>query len=371
MRKPTYAEVDLSAITDNIQAVRARVGPRVKIMPAVKADGYGHGAVQTSRACVAGGADVLCVSCVEEAIELREAGLDAPVLILGCSTPAAAESIVHCDTGSTVCDLDFARALSDAAIRQGKRASAHIKIDTGMGRLGAPAERAIEFAQAVSALPGLSVDGMFTHFASSGEPDRSFTLSQISTFEKIIAGLKRRGIRIPICHASNSGGILAFPEADFDAVRPGIMIYGLYPSRDVPGSIPVREALTLKSTIVFLKEADRGATISYGRTHTLTRPSKVATLPVGYADGYSRLLSNRGEAAVRAVRAPVIGRVCMDQLMIDVTDVPGVRVGDEVILYGGGHDYLSVSMIAEKIGTISYEVLCAIGPRVPRVYINT
>ena len=370
MRRPTYAEVDLSAITDNIKAIRARVGAGVKIMPAVKADGYGHGAVQTSRACLAGGADVLCVSCIEEAVELREAGIETGVLIVGCSTPAVAESIVSYGADSAVCDLVFAQALSDAAAKQGKQASVHIKIDTGMGRLGAPAEGAIEFVQAVAVMPGLSVDGMFTHFPSSDEADRSFTLSQVSAFQKIIAGLKRRGVRIPLFHASNSGGILAFPEADFDAVRPGIMIYGCYPSGDVPGSIPVREALTLKSTIVFLKEAERGMTVSYGRTHTLTRRSKVATLPIGYADGYSRLLSNRGEAAVRGVRVPVIGRVCMDQLMIDVTDVPGVQVGDEVILYGGGHNYLSVSVIAEKIGTISYEVLCAIGPRVPRVYLN-
>ena len=170
--------------------------------------------------------------------------------------------------------------------------------------------------------------------------------------------------------ASNSAGILAYPEADFDAVRPGIMIYGCYPSHDVPRTIPIREALTLKTRIVFLKQADVGASISYGRTHVVKRKSLVATLPIGYADGYSRLLSNQGEAAVRGVRVPVIGRVCMDQIMVDVTDVPGAQVGDEVTLYGGGYDYLSVSAIADKIGTISYEVFCNLGPRVPRVYRN-
>ena len=370
MNELTRAEVDLSAITDNIKAIRARVGRGVKIMPAVKANAYGHGAIQVSRACLDAGADVLCVARVEEGIELREAGIDAPILILGCCAPEAAGEIVRHDMVSAVCDSDFARALSDAALAQKKKASAHVKIDTGMGRIGAPAERAMDLTRLLLTLPGLTVDGLFTHFPSSDEPDRSFTVAQIAALEKIIAGLDRHGIRIPIVHASNSGGILAFPEADFDAVRPGITIYGHYPSPEVPKAIAIREALTLRTRIVFLKQAGPGATISYGRTHTLKRESMVATLPVGYADGYSRLLSNQGEAAVRGRRVPVIGRVCMDQIMIDVTDVRDVKVGDEVVLYGGGCDYLSVSILAEKIGTIPYEVLCNISPRVPRTYVT-
>lgn len=369
MHRPTYAEVDLSAIRDNVRAVRERVGPRVKVMPAVKADGYGHGAVQTSRACLAGGADVLCVACIEEAGELREAGIEAPVLILGCSEPSAAGHIVQCDAASAVCDLGFARALSDAAVGQGKTAGVHIKVDTGMGRIGVRPEDAVGLARDAAALPGVRIEGMFTHFPTSDETDRAFTLSQTSTFAKVVSGVRKL---IPglAAHASNSGGILAYPEADFDAVRPGIMVYGAYPSPEVARSIPIREALTLKTRIVFLKSMEPGATVSYGRTCTLRRRSIVATLPIGYGDGYSRALSNQGEAVVRGVRAPVIGRVCMDQIMLDVTDVPGVRLGDEVVLYGGGYDYLSVSAIAARIGTISYEVFCNLGRRVARVYVN-
>lgn len=368
MHKLTWAEVDLSAIRDNVRAIRERVGPDVRIMPAVKANGYGHGAVPVSWACMEGGADALGVATVDEGIQLRQAGLESPILILGCSPAAAAGEIVESGLASTVCDLAFARALSAAARMQQKTASVHIKVDTGMGRIGVMPEETAGFVLHVSTLAGLRVDGVFTHFASSDEADPSFTLSQIEIFKTVVEDLKSRGLRIPLAHASNSGGILAFPNADFDLVRPGIMVYGHYPSANVVRSVRVREALTLKTHIVFLKSAAEGSTVSYGRTHTLTRPSKVATLPIGYADGYSRLLSGTGEAVVRGIRVPVIGRVCMDQTLIDVTDVPGVQVEDEVILYGGGYDDLSPTHIAEKMGTISYEVLCAIGQRVPRVY---
>jgi len=369
MARPTWAEVDLSAIRENIRSIRARVGRHVRIMPAVKADAYGHGAVPVSRACLEAGADALGVACVEEGIELREAGIRAPILILGCSEPDTAEEIIRYEIVSTCCDERFAKALSEAAVRQGKAATVHVKIDTGMGRIGIPPEDAVSFFQTLAALPGIAVEGIFTHFACSDEADRSFTLSQISTFAKVVTALKRSGFAKLIAHASNSGGILGYPEADFDAVRPGIMIYGHYPSADVPASVPVREVLTLKSRIVFLKQVKAGTCVSYGRTCKLKRDSVVATLPIGYADGYSRSLSNVGEAVVRGFRVPVIGRVCMDQILIDVTDVPVVQLGDEVILYGGGYDFLSATKIAEKIGTISYEVLCNIGKRVPRVYL--
>ena len=370
MQRPTYAEVDLSAIRDNIRAIRRRVGAGVRIMPAVKANGYGHGAAHVSRACLDAGADVLCVACVEEGSELRAAGIDAPLLILGCTAPDAAEDALRLDMTTTVCEMDIARALSRAAVSQGKRSVVHIKIDTGMGRIGIRPEDAVEFARAVSALPGICVEGLFTHFPSSDEADKAFTHRQIAQFGSIVASVRAAGVEVPIAHASNSGGILAFPEADFDAVRPGIMIYGCYPSDEVERSIAIREALTLKTRIVFVKEVAPGATVSYGRTFIAKRPSIIATLPVGYADGYSRMLSNKGEAAVRGSRARIVGRVCMDQILIDATDVPGVEVGDEVVLYGGGYDYLSLSKVAAKIGTISYEVLCNISQRVPRVYLN-
>jgi alanine racemase len=381
MLRPTYAEIDLSAIRHNIKAIRARVGSKVKIMPAVKANGYGHGAVEVSRAVLQAGAEALSVATPEEGIELREAGFDVPILILGCSTPDAAADIVRCDLASTVCDLTYARALSEAAVNRANRpkrgssqrphtASVHVKVDTGMGRIGVRPDQALDFIRELRSLPGISVDGVFTHFPSADEPDRSFTLSQIATFSKVLDALKRHGTSVPLAHASNSGGVLGYPQADYDAVRPGIMIYGSYPSLLVVRSISVRQAMTLKTRIVFLKDVDAGTTVSYGRTHTLKRRSKVATLPIGYADGYQRALSNRGEAAVRGVRVPVIGRVCMDQIMIDVTDVPGVQTGDEVILMGGGYDYLSANNVATKAGTIAEETYCAVSSRVPRVYIN-
>ncbi|MCE5198265.1 MAG: alanine racemase [Armatimonadota bacterium] len=370
MSKPTYAEVDLSAVRYNIKGVRERVGPHVRIMPAVKANGYGHGAVQVSQACINAGADTLCVSCVEEAIELREASIDVPILILGCSVPSAIDDIVRYDIISTVCDTQYAQLLSAAAVKQSKSARIHIKVDTGMGRIGLQPCNVLDTARALSILPNVVIEGAFTHFPCSDESDKLFTLSQIDKFSRLVAELRKSGIDISIAHSSNSGGILAFPEADFNAVRPGIMTYGYYPSDEVARTIPIHEVLTLKTHVVFLKDMDSGATVSYGRTHHVKRHSRVATLPVGYADGYSRLLSNRGEAAIRGIRVPIIGRICMDQCLVDVTDVPGVSVGDEVVLYGGGYDYLSVAKIAETIGTISYEVLCNIGMRVPRVYLN-
>lgn len=371
MIRPTHAEVDLSAIEDNIRGIRAKVGKKAKIIPAVKADGYGHGAVETSKAVLRASADALAVAIIEEAIELREAGiLNVPILMLGCSTDDVIPEIVHYDTISAACNYDFCKRLSEEALKQGKKASVHIKVDTGMGRIGVQPDDTIEFAKKLKALEGLSVDGLFTHFPTSDETDRAFTLTQISTVKKIVEGLSRNGIKIPFVHAANSGAILAFPEAYFDAVRPGIIVYGQYPSSEVPHTVKLREAMTLKTKIVFIKKAAKGTTISYGRTHTLKRESVVATIPIGYADGYSRLLSNKGDAAVNGIRVPVIGRICMDQCMLDVTDVSDVKVGDDVVLYGGGYDYLSTTKIADKIGTISYEVLCAISKRVPRVYIK-
>ncbi len=373
MTRSTVAEIDLSAIRENIQAIRRRVGPQVKIIPAVKANAYGHGSVQVSRACLQAGADMLGVACLDEASELRNAGIEAPLLILGCCERDATEEIVRLEATATCCDLKFAQAMSEAAIKQGKRALVHVKIDTGMGRIGIQPEEAVDFVRKILALPGISVEGVFTHFPSADEADSSFTKAQIALFRDTVDAIRREcpGVsRNLLVHASNSAAILAYPEADFDAVRPGIIIYGLYPSDSSPRTVQVRECLTLKTRIVFLKRVRPGTPISYGRTYVAPEARLIATIPIGYADGYSRRLSNCGEAAVKGVRVPVVGRVCMDQTMIDVTNVSGVDVGDEVILYGGGYDYLSVSAIASRIGTISYELLCNIGSRVARIYLD-
>ncbi|MBO7394122.1 MAG: alanine racemase [Abditibacteriota bacterium] len=366
MRSNKRAIVDLSAVKSNIEAIKKLVGGRA-VMPAVKANGYGHGSVEVAASCIAGGADALCVSCVNEGIELRNAGITKDIIILGSMPSEVCEEIAAYNLTPAVCSLEFAEALSKAAakVKEGEKQKIHLKLDTGMGRIGVRSEDAPDFAEKLRAFGNLDLEGMFTHFPCSDENDRSFTLEQIEKFAKVQSVLK---VRLP--HAANSGAVLGYPEAYFAGVRPGIIVYGYYPSDECPRTIDLKRALTLKTEIAFLKTVPAGTSVSYGRTYKTNRPSKIATLPIGYADGYPRVLSGRGEAAVRGVRVPIVGRICMDMCMADVTDVPGVSVGDEVTLYGGGYDYLSVDKIAEKAGTISYELLCAIGNRVPRIYIN-
>ncbi len=369
MHRPVICEIDLQAISANVKSIRRTVGPHVKILPAVKADGYGHGAVPISATAIDSGADMLGVASVEEAIDIREGGVSAPILVLGCTGGDSTREIVEYGITATVCDIGFARELADTALRLGKRARVHVKVDTGMGRIGVPASGAVELVSELQSMQSIVSEGIFTHFPCSDERDRSFTLHQISVFQQILDELSARGIRPEIAHTANSGAVLDFPESRFDMVRPGIMFYGLYPSPDSSRSIPLKPALTLKTRIVFVKEVPTGTTVSYGRTFATTRRTRVATIAVGYADGYSRSLSRRGQVAVRGERASVIGRVCMDQVMIDVTDIPGVQLGDEVVLFGGGYDFLAIEDIAELIGTIPHDVCCAIGKRVPRVYI--
>lgn len=368
LRSPTYAEIDLSAVADNVRAIRSRVGAGVRVIAAVKANAYGHGAVEVSRACLSAGASMLGVACLDEAIELRDAGIASDILILGCQPAEAAADIVETGAVATVCDIRFAKALSDAAIRQNKPARVHLKVDTGMGRIGVWPEDAAQTARSVRALPGLRLEGVYTHYACADVPGHEFTRRQFEAFREVVQQLEQLGMNPLVAHASNSGAIISMPESNFGAVRPGIALYGVYPSQSCPRDIRLREALTLKSRIVFLKKTPRGASVSYGRTHITKRNSVIATIPIGYADGYSRFLSNAGEAVVRGTRVPVVGRVCMDQTMLDVTEAADVAVGDEVTIYGGGYDFLSVSHIAEKIGTIPYELLCCIGRRVQRVY---
>lgn len=370
MHRPTYAEIDLNAIAANVRTIRKTVGPGVRIMPAVKADGYGHGSVKISRVALGAGADMLGVASVEEALELRNGAVEAPILILGCSTPDCAPDIVEYGISATICDIGSACDLSAEAQRRGKKAKVHVKVDTGMGRIGVPAEECLELVTAINGLPMLDVEGVFTHFPSSDEPDRAFTENQISQFKGILSQLDSRGMTPPFAHAANSAAVLDYPSAYLDMVRPGLAIYGWRPSQDVSKHMLLKPSLTFKTKVVFLKELPSGKTISYGRTFTTSRVTKVATIPVGYADGYDRALSNRGEVAVKGYRAPVIGRVCMDQTLVDVTDVPGVAVGDDVVLLGGGYDYLSVERVAEMLGTVPHDIITSIGKRVPRVYVG-
>lgn len=367
MSRPTIAEIDLDAIAFNMRQIRGLVGPDVKICPAVKADGYGHGAVQVASTALKAGADMLAVATLEEGLELREAGIDAPILNFQCMLREQIPDIVSHDIRTMICNQSFAEELSRQAMGASKRLKVHLKVDTGMGRVGVQKWEAVDFAQKIAQLPGLEIEGIFTHFPTSDEEDLTFTHEQIRDFKEITDAIEAAGVHIPIHHAANSGAILNMPEAYFDMVRPGIILYGLY---DGETCVELHPAMSLKSRIVFLKELPAGRTVSYGRTFKACRPTLVATIPIGYADGYNRLLSNRGPALVRGTRIPVIGRICMDQVMLDVTDVPGVSVGDEVVLYGRqGDESISVKEIASTLGTITYEVTCAVSKRVPRIYV--
>ncbi|MHB0911911.1 MAG: alanine racemase [Armatimonadota bacterium] len=359
--RPTVAEIDLDAIKWNLGRVRALVGPKRLICPAVKADGYGHGAVAVSRAALAAGADMLAVATLDEVVELREAGITAPILNFQCILPEHSAEVVKHDIITTICSRRVADELSRCAVAAGRTVRVHVKVDTGMGRVGVQAAELAQFAREVASLPGLALEGVYTHFPSADD-DPEFTALQIAEFGELVGA-----VRVPIIHAANSAAIINHPEAYFDMVRPGIMLYGLY---DHDTDVELRQAMALKSRIAYLKELPPGRTVSYGRTFTAKRPTKVATLPIGYADGYNRLLGNKASALVRGARVPVIGRVCMDQTMLDVTDVPA-EVGDEVVLYGRqGDEFISIREIAGLLGTITYEVACAVGKRVPRRYVG-
>lgn len=371
MSRPTFAEIDLDAIAYNFKQIRGIVGPNVKICPAVKADGYGHGAPEVSRTLVDAGAEMLSVATPEEVIELRESGIETPILLLQCILPEQIPEIIEYDISTNVCDLQLAESLSDEAIKAGKRVKVHIKVDTGMGRVGIEQRETVDFALALSRMPGLEIEGIFTHFPSADEDDLSFTYRQISDFTNICDSVEAAGVRVPLCHAANSAAILNVPESYFDMVRPGIMVYGHFDSAPRYSHVTLRPCMTLKTKIVFLKTLPKGNPVSYGRTYTTTGDTRVATVPIGYADGYNRLLSNKGSALVRGKRVPLIGRVCMDQMMLDVSSVPDVSVGDEVVLYGRqGSEEISVEEVAGLLDTISYEVLCAVSKRVPRVYVR-
>lgn len=371
--RDTRAIIDLDCVGKSISAIKEKVGGRVDVMAVVKADGYGHGAIKAARKALKSGASSLAVAYPQEGIELRQAKIDAPILVMGltpAAVPGALESVVKNTLSQAVAERDAPAALS-ALASPSSPAAVHIKVDTGMGRIGIRPDEVVEYAEFLKKLPNLVIEGIFTHFPSSDESDRSFTDRQIEIFGEIIASLENRGIKIPKRHMANSGGILGFPSSYFNLVRPGIMMYGLYPSSEAVRSIPLFSAMSLVTRICFLKEVLPGTPISYGRTFITERKSLIATLPLGYADGYPRFLSNRGEVLVRGKRARVVGRVCMDMAMIDVTDIPGVAVGDDVTLFGKeGGEEISIDEFAGMLGTINYEVTCMVGKRVPRVYLN-
>ncbi len=366
--RPVWAEINLDNYTHNIKVIKERY-PDTKIMAVVKADGYGHGAIPVARASLLGGAERLAIAIVDEGIELRDAGFTSPIQVLGGTLESQLEQVVDYNLIQTVFNLETVRTLSEIAEKKGKTVKVHLKIDTGMGRVGVMPEEAGEIAAQIVSLPNINLEGLMTHFATADEADKSYTERQVHRYCQALADIESRGIEIAIKHVANSAAIIDLPQYKYDLIRPGIMSYGLWPSAEVDHDIDIRPVMEWKARIVHSKRVALGTAVSYGKTFITRRESVIATLPLGYADGYSRQLSNKGQVLVKGQRAPIIGRVCMDQCLIDVTDIPGVEVGDEVVLLGRqGDEFISAEEMASWIGTINYEIVCLVNKRVPRYY---
>lgn len=361
-----YAEVDLGAVRRNIRRIKARVTNGAKFCAVVKADAYGHGAAAVANVAVQEGADYLAVAVVSEGFELRRAGITKPILVLGPSRPSEAEDVVAYDLTQAVFQAEAVAALSKAAVNQKKTVKLHLAVDTGMGRIGVPPEDAGLVASAIVKQPGVELEGIFSHFALADAVDKSYANVQLERFKLAMEMIRQAGISVSIRHIANSAAILEMPEACFDMVRAGIILYGLQPSEEIANTIGLEPALALKAKLTCVKSYPAGESVSYGRTWTAQRPSRIATIPVGYADGYTRMYSGKAQILCAGKRAPIVGRICMDQCMADVTDIPGVKAGDEVVLFGTPS--LTTDEAASWLGTINYEVVSMLSPRIPRVY---
>jgi len=370
---PTWAEVNLDAIAQNVRNIKKLIGEKKELMAVVKGNAYGHDILEVSSVVLKNGASRLAVARLEEGIFLRKAGIVIPILILGLTLKQQAELLVSYNITPTVCEYEMIEKLSESAIKEDKVVKVHLKVDTGMRRIGIFSHDILRFIKRVRALKNVEIEGIFTHFSVADEKDKTYTEKQFRKFMGVLTTLEKEGIRIPIKHVSNSATLLDLPHMWLDLVRPGISMYGLYPSTEVQKTIKLIPAHSFKTRIVFLKELPMGESIGYGRTYTTNqRRTKVASLPLGYADGYNRLLSNQVEVLVRGRRFPIIGRICMDQTMIDVTNLPQVEIGDEVVLWGRqGEEEITVEEIAEKIGTINYEIVhMPDKKRVPKLFIK-
>ena len=368
------AVVSLDAVAHNFREMRKNIAEDTKVIAVVKADAYGHGAVQIARLVeeytyIWG----FATATEEEAIELRRAGIQKPILVLGIVFEEYYPELIRYDIRPAVCDADSAKKLSQEALRQGKTVHIHLALDTGMTRIGfADTPKSIETIKQIQMLPNLEIEGIFTHFARADEYDRSPALIQLERYLDFLNLLKDAGITIPLLHCSNSAGIIRVPEANLSMVRAGITIYGIYPSNEVErDKIKLETAMEIKIHISYLKDVTPGTAISYGGTFVASKPMKVATIPVGYADGYPRQLSGKGWVLIHGQKAPILGRVCMDQFMVDVTDIPDTKSGDEVTLIGrDGNEVITAEEFGELSGRFSYEFICCISKRVPRVYIK-
>ena len=362
----TWAEIDLDAIANNVQAVKSFVGNETELIASVKANAYGHGLGPVARTAVEAGAGFLAVHRIQAAVALREAGINAPILLLGHTLPTGIDLMLAHRITPTLVDWDTARLFSDKA---NKPVAVHIKVDTGMSRFGLEPEKLLDFVRFVADLPNLTIEGIFSHFASADVSDLGFARKQLDLFLSILDAIKDIGYEIPLPHICNSAGIVNLPEAHLAAVRPGILIYGMTPSDDTNPVFPLYPALTLKSTVIHVRDLAPGNTISYGRTFTTRVPIRVALVSLGYGDGYPRLISNRGEVLIHGNRAPVRGRICMDQFVVEVTHIADVAVGDEVVALGKqGNEVITPEEVAGWADTINYEITTGLLPQVVRAY---
>nr|WP_296005363.1 alanine racemase [uncultured Blautia sp.] len=375
MHSRIQAEIDLDAMTYNLEHIKKNLAPGTQVIAVLKADAYGHGAVPLAKR-IQKDPEIwgIAVATVEEGEELRNAGITKPILILGYTYQEDYQKIAALDFRPAVFKLSMAKELSKAAMEAGKTLKIHIKIDTGMTRIGyRDVKKDVPEILEISKLPGLETEGIFTHFARADEADKAPALNQYQKFQEFIKALEQNGLHIPMKHCSNSAGIIRMKEANLDAVRAGIILYGLYPSQEVEREpVPLKPLMSLRSHIAYIKTVEPGAEISYGGIFTTVRDTRVATIPVGYADGYPRGLSNKGSVLIRGKRAPILGRVCMDQFMVDVTDIPEAEELDQVTLLGkDGEDCITMEELGELSGRFNYEFACCISKRVPRVYLES
>ena len=378
-----WAEIDLKAIAHNVKALRKITHPKARLMAVVKANAYGHGVKQVAQTALKNGADLLGVARFNEGVELRDLGFDVPILIFGHTPPKHAELLVQYRLTQTVSSYPYCKALSDKVSLNGNKIRSHLKVDTGMGRLGIlpdsrryaepeTPETAVKEVVSITRLPGIELEGIYTHFATADSADKSYARSQLDVYLGFLKSLREAGIELNIQHAANSAAIIDMPDSHFDMVRAGISLYGFYPSEEVDKTrIELKPAMTLKTRIAHLKKVPAGFKLSYGLTHETKTPTVIATVPIGYADGLNRALSSCGHMLVGGQRAPIVGRVCMDQTMLDVGHIQGVGFDDEVVVFGKqGEETISVEEVASHINSINYEIVCAITNRVTRQYLE-
>ncbi|MDP4108896.1 MAG: alanine racemase [Bacillota bacterium] len=373
--KRTWADISLDNLAFNYESIRKKLRPGCKFLAVVKADAYGHGAVRAARLMSALGADYLAVATIDEAVELRKAGLTLPILILGYTPAELTDTLIENDLTQTVFDLESAKEFSGKAEKLGRRLKAHIKADTGMTRLGFIYQddrdeyNAVRQIKEACSLPGIKAEGIFTHFANADVKKDPYTLTQFKRFTGLIKKLGECGVQFDIRHCANSSAIVYYPETHLDMVRPGIILYGSYPAEEMRGDISLKPVMSLRSVISQIKTLPEGVAVSYGCTFRTKRETRVAVVEIGYADGLHRTLSSKGSMLVHGKKAPIIGRICMDRCMLDVTDIPEAKAGDTATVFGcDGDCCLPAEEAAGLAGTISYELFCSVAKRVPRNY---